>query len=241
MIEIRNLRKSFHGITVLNEINLVIPDGISMVIVGCSGCGKTVLLKTIIGLIKPDEGSITIDGESLTQLRQKDLYRIRINFGMLFQGGALFDSMNVEENVGLALHEHTKLSESDIRKRVKDKLEVVGLIGVEKKMVSELSGGMKKRVGLARALIMNPKFILFDEPTTGLDPIMADNINQLILKTHRKLNITSIIVTHDILSALKVGDRIAMIYDGLIVFEGTTSEFKQSRRSVVKQFIEGRR
>lgn len=241
MIEIKNLRKSFNGKTVLNGINLVIPDGISMVIIGCSGCGKTVLLKMIIGLIKPDEGSITIDGEPLVSLQKKDLYRIRTNFGMLFQGGALFDSMNVEGNISLALHEHTQLSKSDIHKRVKDKLEVVGLRGVEKKMVSELSGGMKKRVGLARALIMNPKFVLFDEPTTGLDPMMADNINQLILETHRSLNITSLIVTHDIQSALKVGDRIGMIQDGLIVFEGTTSEFKKSHQAIVKQFIKGRR
>lgn len=239
MIEIQHVKKSFDEKTVLRDILLTIPNGKTMVIVGCSGCGKTVLLKSIIGLIRPDRGKIIVEGEEITSMDRQGLFRMRRKFGMLFQGSALFDSMTVEENIGLALHEHTDLSREDIRDRVRDKLEVVGLPGIEEKKPAELSGGMKKRVGLARALIMDPKFVLFDEPTTGLDPIMADAINNLIIETHRRLNITSIVVTHDLVSAFKIADRIAMISNGDIVFEGTPVEFKRSEKEIVKQFAGG--
>jgi phospholipid/cholesterol/gamma-HCH transport system ATP-binding protein len=240
MIAIERVKKSFNGKAVLRGVDLKIGDGETVVIVGCSGCGKTVLLKSIIGLVKPDAGRILIDGEDVTQMDRDALFRARKKFGMLFQGAALFDSMTVEENVGLALREHTDYSDEEIRNRIRDKLKVVGLPGIEKKKPAELSGGMKKRVGLARALVMDPKVVLFDEPTTGLDPVMADAINNLILKTNRDLRITSVVVTHDMSSAFKIGDRIAMLYDGNIVFEGTPAEFQKSDKEVVKRFVEGR-
>ena len=240
MIEIQHLKKSFSGKIVLNNIDLTISKGESLVIIGRSGCGKTVLLKSIIGLIKPDAGKIIVDGETITAMDRKNLFRVRKKFGMLFQGAALFDSMTVEENIALPLLEHTNLSVSEIREKVQQKLKEVGLPGIEKKKPAELSGGMKKRVGLARALIMEPEFVLFDEPTTGLDPIMADNINNLILETHRKLHITSISVTHDMVSAYKIGDRIAMLHDGKIIFDGSPGELKITKNPVVKQFIEGK-
>ena len=240
MIEIKNIEKSFEGKPVLKRVNLTIPKGTSMVIVGCSGCGKTVLLRSIIGLVKPDDGEIRVDGEDVTRMNHKDLFRIRKKFGMLFQGAALFDSMTVEENINLALKEHTKLTTGEMAFRVAEKLDVVGLPGIEKKRPAELSGGMKKRVGLARALIMDPEFVLFDEPTTGLDPITADAINNLILATHKKLSITSIVVTHDMTSAFKIADQMAMICDGRVVFEGNPEEFKTSQKSVVRNFVEGR-
>ena len=187
MIEIKDVKKSFDGRLVLNGVNLMIHDGETLVIIGCSGCGKTVLLRSIIGLVKPDAGSILVDGEDICQMDHKNLFRIRKKFGMLFQSAALFDSMTVEQNISLALREHTRLPLQDIRQRVAEKLEVVGLPGIEEKKPAELSGGMKKRVGLARALIMDPQIVLFDEPTTGLDPIMADSINHLIIETHRRL------------------------------------------------------
>jgi phospholipid/cholesterol/gamma-HCH transport system ATP-binding protein len=236
MIEVKNIKKTFEGRTVLDDISLIIPDGKTMVIVGCSGCGKTVLLRSIIGLIKPDSGSIWIDGQNIMSLSQRELYKIRLKFGMLFQGAALFDSMTVEENVGLALKEHTQLSMEEIRHKVHARLAMVGLRNVENKHPSELSGGMKKRVGLARALVMDPKFILYDEPTTGLDPIMSEQINKLILKTHDRMKATSIVVTHDMHSAFMVGDVIAMIVDGKIVFCGSVDEFKRSEHKYVKKF-----
>lgn len=234
MIEIRHLKKSFDGKLVLKNVNLIIHDGGTLVIIGCSGCGKTVLLRSIIGLIKPDKGEILLNGEDISLMARRDLFRIRKKFGMLFQGAALFDSMTVEDNIGLALREHTNLNPEEIRKKVGEKLEVVGLPGIEKKKPAELSGGMKKRVGLARALIMEPEIVLFDEPTAGLDPILADAINNLILETNRKLNITSIIVTHDMASALKIGDRIAMLSDGRIIFEGTPAEINKNQNKIVR-------
>ena len=240
MIEIRNVQKSFDGKPVLIDVNLTIEDGNTDVIVGCSGCGKTVLLRSIIGLIQPEGGSILIDGEDIVGMNRRDLYRIRRKFGMLFQGAALFDSMTVEENIGLALREHTDLTDQEIEKRIHEKLEVVGLPGTEKKKPAELSGGMKKRVGLARALVMDPSIVLFDEPTTGLDPITADTINDLIIETQQRLNFTSVMVTHDMHSASKIGNRIAMLYDGRIVFEGTPEEFNSSDEELVRQFVEGK-
>jgi phospholipid/cholesterol/gamma-HCH transport system ATP-binding protein len=240
MIKIQNLKKSFNSKVVLKKIDLTIHDGETLVIIGGSGCGKTVLLRLIIGLIKADSGKIIVDGEEITQMNHHDLFRIRKKFGMLFQGAALFDSMTVEENIGLALREHTELTPEQIRKKIQEKLDVVGLPGIESKKPAELSGGMKKRVGLARALIMDPEFVLFDEPTTGLDPIMADAINHLIIETNQRLHITSVVVTHDMASAFKIADRIAMLCEGRIVFEGNPSEVKTSNMKVVKQFVEGR-
>jgi phospholipid/cholesterol/gamma-HCH transport system ATP-binding protein len=240
MIEIQQIYKYFDGREVLKDVNLTIQDGESIVVIGCSGCGKTVLLRMIIGLIQPDSGKIIVDGEDVANMDRKNLFRIRKKFGMLFQGAALFDSMTVEENIGLALREHTDLSDKEIREKIAEKLEVVGLPGIEEKRPAELSGGMKKRVGLARALVMDPEIVLFDEPTTGLDPIMADAINDLILETHRKLNITSIVVTHDMASAFKVADRVAMLFDGCVVFTGTPTELQRSDTKVVRQFVEGK-
>jgi phospholipid/cholesterol/gamma-HCH transport system ATP-binding protein len=236
MIEITHLQKQFDGKPVLRDVNLTIPEGHIMVIAGGSGCGKTVLLRSIIGLIHPDSGSIRVNDQEVTRMSRNQLFEIRKQFGMLFQSAALFDSMTVEENIGLALREHTELSESEIQDRVSGKLALVGIQGVEKKKPAELSGGMKKRVGLARALIMDPIYVLFDEPTTGLDPITADAINRLILDTQRQLTITAIVVTHDMHSAFEIGNKIAMISDGRIIFEGTPKEFRASAHPVVRQF-----
>lgn len=237
MIRIEHLKKHFGDKLVLKNVNLDIHKGETLVIIGQSGCGKTVLLKSIIGLIQPDGGHIIVDDVDVTKLRRSKLFQFREKFGMLFQNSALFDSMTVKENIGLALEEHTGLSDKEIEKRVEDKLAVVGLSGIGDRMPSELSGGMKKRVGLARAIIMDPEFVLFDEPTTGLDPIVADTINDLIIKTSKELGITSIVVTHDMYSASKVGDRIVMLHSGQIVFEDTPEKMKKSNHPLVKAFI----
>ena len=239
MIEIINLSKSFNSKKVLDNLNLIINSGEVIVIIGRSGCGKSVLLKHIIGLIKPDLGQVIIDGNDMTRLEENEMDRLRLSFGMLFQGAALFDSMTVGENVGFTLKEHTDAPEKEIKAKVAGSLELVGLKGIEKLMPSELSGGMKKRVGLARAICNNPKIILYDEPTTGLDPIMADAINDLIIDLNSKLNVTSIVVTHDMVSAYKIADRIAMLYKGRIIAAGTPDEIKNTKDPIVKQFITG--
>ena len=239
MIEIINLSKSFTSLKVLDNLNLIINSSEVIVIIGRSGCGKSVLLKHIIGLIKPDMGQVIIDGNDMTRLEEYEMDKLRLSFGMLFQGAALFDSMTVGENVGFKLREHTDISGSEIRKKVADALELVGLKGIENLMPSELSGGMKKRVGLGRAICNNPKIILYDEPTTGLDPIMADAINGLIADLNNKLNVTSIVVTHDMVSAFKIADRIAMLYKGKIITIGTPDEIKNTKDPIVKQFITG--
>lgn len=239
MIEIINLCKSFEGNIVLENLNLNIQKGETMVIIGRSGCGKSVLLKHIIGIMKPDSGQVVIDDIDITRLNQKQLNDFRMKFGMLFQGAALFDSLTVGENVGFALYEHTNLSTSQIRKRIKECLAHVGLTGIEHLKPAELSGGMKKRVGLARAITVNPEIIMYDEPTTGVDPIMGDAVNDLIVELHDKLNITSIAVTHDMVSAYKIADRIAMLYEGKIIETGTPDEIKNTKNPVVKQFITG--
>lgn len=240
MIEIVDLHKSFGDNKVLDGVNLTINKGETTTIIGRSGVGKSVLLKHIIGLVKPDEGKILIDGEDITQYKNEKLVELRQRFGMLFQGSALFDSMTVQENVGLGLREHTKLPEEEVREIVKEKLRLVGLSGVENSKPAELSGGMKKRVGLARAIAMSPEYILYDEPTTGLDPIMADAINYLIIRMKNELNVTSIAVTHDIVSAYKISNRIAMIYEGKIIFVGTPEEVKNTDDPIVRQFVEGK-
>jgi phospholipid/cholesterol/gamma-HCH transport system ATP-binding protein len=239
MIEIKEVHKSFGGNKVLNGVDLNINTGETIVILGRSGCGKSVLLKHIIGLMKPDKGEIFIDGEEITAFSYKKLYELRRRFGMLFQGAALFDSMTVEENVGLGLAEHTDLSKEKISEIVKEKLRLVGMAGVENLKPAELSGGMKKRVGLARAIAMDPDIVLYDEPTTGLDPIMADVINELIISLRNTLKITSIAVTHDIVSAYKIADRIAMLYEGKIIWVGTPEETRNTTDPVVMQFIHG--
>jgi len=239
MIEIINLSKTFGSNKVLKDLNLVIKSGEAMVIIGRSGCGKSVLLKHIIGLLKPDFGQVVIDGEDVSQMEEKDMVKLRLSFGMLFQGAALFDSMTVGENVGFALKEHTDMPEDQMREKIARALGMVGLKGIEGLMPAELSGGMKKRVGLARAICNDPKIILYDEPTTGVDPIMADAINDLIIDLNHKLKVTSIVVTHDMVSAYKIADRIAMLYNGKIIGTGTPTEIKNTKDPVVKQFITG--
>jgi phospholipid/cholesterol/gamma-HCH transport system ATP-binding protein len=239
MIEIKDVHKCFRWNSVLQGVDLTINKGETMVIIGRSGCGKSVLLKHIIGLLKPDQGMILVDGEDIVSYNDNQLNKLRQKFGMLFQAAALFDSMTVDENVGLGLREHTKMPEAEIKEKVKQTLKLVGLSGIEEKKPAELSGGMKKRVGLARAIAMDPKYVLYDEPTTGVDPIMADVINELIIHLRNTLSITSIAVTHDMVSAYKIADRIAMLYDGKIIFIGTPEETKNTDHPVVKQFIEG--
>jgi len=239
MIEIINLCKSFNGHMVLNNLNLNINTGETTVIIGRSGCGKSVLLKHIIGLMKPDDGQILVDGKDVTKMDEKELNAMRMQFGMLFQGAALFDSLNVLENVAFNMIEHLNSSRTDINKRVKECLELVGLKGIEEKKPAELSGGMRKRVGLARAICIRPHVMLYDEPTTGVDPIMGDAVNDLIIELHNKLKVTSIAVTHDMTSAYKIASRIAMLYNGKIITVGTPDEIKNTKDPIVRQFITG--
>ncbi len=239
MIEIRGLRKHLGRKRVLDGLDLDVRKGETVVVVGPSGTGKSVLLKHIIGLMIPDAGSIKIAGEEIVGMDEPNLDRVRRKFGMLFQGAALFDSMTVGENVGLSLVEHTRLSREEIERRVADRLEWVGLKYAENMKPASLSGGMKKRVGLARALAMDPEIILYDEPTTGLDPITGDVINQLIRALQHQLGVTSVVVTHDLMSAYKVGDRLAMLYQGRVVFIGTPDEVRETDHPMVRQFIEG--
>jgi phospholipid/cholesterol/gamma-HCH transport system ATP-binding protein len=239
MIVITDLWKSFGNNQVLKGVNIQINKGEIVVIIGRSGCGKSVLLKHIIGILKPDKGKVEVFGKDITKLNESKLNEIRMKFGMLFQGAALFDSLTVRENVGFFLYEHTKLDNETISKIVSEKLKLVGLSGVEDLMPFDLSGGMKKRVGLARAIAMNPEIILYDEPTTGVDPIMANAINELIKDLQAKLSLTSIAVTHDMTSAYHIADRIAMLYDGKIIEIGTPDEIRNTKNPIVKQFITG--
>ncbi len=239
MIEIANLYKKFENKDVLRGLNLSVKSGETLVIIGQSGCGKSVLLKHIIGLIRPDSGDIFIDGRDLATLNEYEWQRMRLKIGMLFQGAALFDSLTVGENVGFSLSEHTDISENELKKIVAQKLELVGLSGIEDLKPAELSGGMKKRVGLARAICNEPEIILYDEPTTGLDPIMSDVINNLIKELNNKLNVTSIVVTHDMASAYKIADRIAMMYKGKIIESGTPEQIRENSNPIVRQFITG--
>src|SRR4030095_1165445 len=240
MIEIKNLKKAFGNKQVLRGVDLNIEKGKATFIIGASGCGKSVLLKHIVGLLTPDEGSISIDGEDITKMDEKEVYRIRNKFGFLFQGAALFDSMTVGDNVGLGLKENTNTPPDEIDRIVEEKLGLVNLEGTENLMPSELSGGMRKRVGLARALACSPQYILYDEPTTGLDPITSETIDQLIgtLARNEKLQVTSIIVTHDIYSVYKVADTVAMMYEGVIHFEGTPQELRSTKDPKVREFLE---
>jgi phospholipid/cholesterol/gamma-HCH transport system ATP-binding protein len=238
-IECRGVWKRFSGNPVLKGVDLTIERGTTLVILGQSGCGKSVLLKHFVGLLKPDRGSIRVDGEDIGTLDRKNLFRIRMRFGMVFQGAALFDSMTVGENVCLALKEHTGKSDEEILEIGIRKLRLVGLDEVLDKKPAELSGGMKKRVGIARAIAMDPACVLYDEPTTGLDPIMAHTINELIRKLNDELDITSVVVTHDLQSAYRVADRIAMLHDGVIAFEGTPEEVQKSDNELIRRFTHG--
>jgi len=240
MIEIINLCKSFGGHVVLDNLNLTINTGETTVIIGRSGCGKSVLLKHIIGVLKPNSGQVFIDGRDVTKLAERSLKDIRMKFGMLFQGAALFDSLSVWENVAFGMLEHTTKHKDEIMKRVTECLGLVELSGVENLKPAELSGGMRKRVGLARAICMKPEIILYDEPTTGVDPIMGDAINTLIGELHDKLKVTSIAVTHDMTSAYKIADKIAMLYNGRIIAVGGPEEIKNTKDPIVKQFIYGK-
>jgi phospholipid/cholesterol/gamma-HCH transport system ATP-binding protein len=239
-IRVVNLQKSFGEKRVLRGLDLEVCQGESMVVIGGSGSGKTVLIKSIIGLIQPESGEIYIEGLEITSLNERRMNEVRKKFGMLFQGGALFDSMTVWENVSFGLRRHTRLKEGEIRKMASEKLRLLGLENIEDLMPSELSGGMKKRVSLARAIAMEPEILLYDEPTTGTDPIMADAINELILQMKKKLRVTSVTITHDMKSAYKIADRIAMLYQGQIIEVGTPEEIRNSSNPIVQQFIEGR-
>ncbi|MFH1728025.1 MAG: ABC transporter ATP-binding protein [Pseudomonadota bacterium] len=237
MIEVLNLHKSFGEKKVLKGVNLNCIKGETTFIIGASGGGKSVLVKHFIGLIKPDQGSIKIDGHELTKMNSFELKNIRKNFGYLFQDAALFDSMTVYENVSFPLKEHTKYKESKIKDIVRQKLDLVGLKGIDHNYPSELSGGMRKRVGLARAIVLEPQIILYDEPTTGLDPIMSDAIDDLIVNTKKELNVTSIVISHDIASTFKIADKIAMLYDGRIIETGTPAQILKSDLKPVKEFL----
>jgi phospholipid/cholesterol/gamma-HCH transport system ATP-binding protein len=239
MIKLIDIHKSFGKQKVLRGLNLEIEDGKTTVIIGKSGGGKSVLLKHIIGLLKPDRGQVLIDDVDITKLSDRGLNETRKKFGMLFQEAALFDSMTVGENIAFPLREHTKLKDSEVREIVTDRLRAVGLKGIEDKMPSELSGGMKKRVGLARAIATNPQIVLFDEPTTGLDPVMTEAINQLILETQNNFHLTCVVISHDLGSIFKISDKIAMLYQGEIIEYGTPEDIKSSRNPVIVQFLSG--
>jgi len=239
-IELHNLNKSFDGKQVLRDMSIDIERGETVVIVGGSGTGKSVTLKHIIGLLKPDRGRVIVDEQDVSAMGELELNQFRRRFGMAFQEGALFDSMNVYENIAFPLRRHTRMKEPEIRARVEECLEDVHLHGVEKKRPSELSGGMRRRVGFARAISLKPEILLFDEPTTGLDPVISDIIAELICEMDMKLGTTTVTITHDMKVAFKVADRVAMLYNGSIIEQGTPEVFQESTNPIVRQFIEGR-
>ena len=239
MIEVRNLEKSFGTHKILEDVNFAINKGESVVIIGRSGGGKSVLLKHLVALLKPDAGEVLIDGENIVPMNERQLLRVRRKFGMLFQGAALFDSMTVADNIAFAFRRDRSLPEPEIAQKVAHVLELVDLPGIEEKNPSELSGGMRKRVGLARAIVYQPQIVLYDEPTTGLDPIASDSIDQLILRVRDHLDVTSVVVTHDMRSARRLGQRILMLHDKRIYATGTADEIFESKDPIVKQFVEG--
>jgi len=239
MIEVLQLKKSFGPQLILAGVDLCIESGESAVIIGRSGGGKSVLLKHLIGLLQPDEGDVFVDGDRITQMNERQLLRVRRKFGMVFQGAALFDSMTVAENVAFGLRRHEHLTETEIAKRVAATLDLVDLPGTQKKKPAELSGGMRKRVGLARAIIYEPQIVLYDEPTTGLDPIVSDSIDQLIIRVRDQLKVTSVVVTHDMRSARRVGNHVFMLHEKRIYAHGTPAELFASQDAVVRQFIDG--
>lgn len=236
-IEIQQLYKSFGAHQVLKGIDLQVEEGKTTVILGASGSGKSVLMKHMIGLLRPDRGRVIIDGIDTSNLSQRELDRLRAKFGMVFQGAALFDSLTVGENVAFPLREHRRLAESEIRRLVAEKLKIVDLEGVEQLYPADLSGGMRKRVGLARAVVLDPQIVLYDEPTTGLDPITANSVDEMILQAKERLGVTSVVISHDIASAFRVGDHIAMIHDGVIVEQGPPEKVKNSSHPYVRKFL----
>ena len=238
-IDLHKLYKAFDGNQVLQGLDLTIEAGEILTILGGSGTGKSVLLKLIIGLLKPDAGQILVEGEDIVPLLEEELLKVRRKVGMLFQGAALFDSLSVRENVAFPLREHTRMTEAEVRGRVEEVLALVGMAGVEEKLPSELSGGMRKRVGLARAIALTPRIVLYDEPTTGLDPRNVDKINELITDLRAKLHVTSVVVTHDIQSALRISDRVALLSDGRVADTGTPAEIAQAKHPVVQEFLAG--
>ena len=239
MIEVRHLTKRFGSQTVLDGVNLRIECGESLVIIGRSGGGKSVLLKHLIGLLQPDAGAVLVDGQDITSMDERSLLQVRRKFGMLFQSAALFDSLSVAENVAFAFRNRRDLTPREIARRVSEALELVDLPGIEHKRPAELSGGMRKRVGLARAIVYRPEILLYDEPTSGLDPIVADSIDQLIMRIRDCLRVTSVVVTHDMRSARRVGHRVAMLHEGRIYAVGSTEEIFASTDPVLRRFIDG--
>lgn len=240
-IRIEDLHKSFGSQEVLRGVDLVIPRGQITVVIGRSGTGKSVLLRHVLGLVRPDRGRIVVGDVDITRLDDRQLRRVRFRFGMVFQNAALFDSMNVFENVAFPLREHTRMKEGEVRERVEAMLASVGLAGQGHKQVSELSGGMRKRVGVARGMVRGPEFLLYDEPTTGLDPIMTAQIDQLIRETQdRNPGLTSVVISHDMSAVFQIADQVAMIYDGRIIHAAPAEVFRETDHPVVRQFIEGR-
>ena len=239
MIRVCDLQKSFGTHKILEGVNFSIERGESVVIIGRSGGGKSVLLKHLIALLKPDAGQVLIEGENIVPMNERQLLRVRRKFGMLFQGAALFDSMTVADNIAFAFRRDRSLPEEEIARKVAHVLDLVDLPGIEDKNPSELSGGMRKRVGLARAIVYEPQIVLYDEPTTGLDPIASDSIDQLILRVRDRLDVTSVVVTHDMRSARRLGQRILMLHDKKIYATGTPDEIFGSKDRIVKQFVEG--
>ena len=241
MIEIQNLQKRFGEKEILRGVNLQIRDGVTTVIFGLSGSGKSTIIKHIVGLLKPDTGSIYVDSFDVTKASEKELLGVRKEIGFLFQSGALFDSMNVYDNVAFPLREHTKMSESEIKKEVYAALDMVALEPqrVSKLYPDELSGGMRKRAGLARTIILKPKIMLYDEPTTGLDPIISNQISQMIIKLQKELKITSVLISHDIKEAFKCADYAAMLYNGVIIESNEAEAFKNTDNKIIQSFLEG--
>ncbi|SFA98340.1 ABC transporter ATP-binding protein [Selenomonas ruminantium] len=237
MIRLANVNKVYDGKYALRDINLTIKKGETLAVIGGSGSGKSTLLQLLVGLIRPDSGEIYIGGKEITHLSEKEMDKVRLNMGMVFQYSALFDSMTVGENVAFGLREHRKLPEAKIQRIIKEKLDLVGLHGVEKKLPSELSGGMKKRVGLARAIAFEPDIIFYDEPSSGLDPITTAKIDELIVDMQKKLGVTSVVVTHDMASACRIADRIAMVYEGDLIAVDTVERFQQIEDERVQAFF----
>jgi phospholipid/cholesterol/gamma-HCH transport system ATP-binding protein len=239
MIEAQNINKSFGNNAVLRDVSFKVAEGESLAIIGRSGTGKSVLLKHLIGLLMPDDGTVRVRGVEINNMLERELLAVRRQFGMLFQGAALFDSMNVAENIAFPLRRAGETDEAEIQQRVSEMLSLVEMPGVESKLLSELSGGMRKRVGLARAIVHRPAIILYDEPTTGLDPVVSDSIDQLILRVRDQFNITSIIITHDMRSARRIGQRIIYLRDGQVYLDATAEEVFNSEDLLVSQFVNG--
>ena len=239
LIELRNIHKRFGRLVVLNGVSLDVNAGENLVILGASGSGKSVLIKHIVGLLKPDEGEVWFDGKRIDRYSEREMGSVRRRIGYLFQQGALFDSLTNAQNIAFPLVEHTKMPRAEVDDVVRRKLRLIGLPDVGPKMPGQLSGGQRKRVALARAIALDPEVILYDEPTTGLDPIRSDVINELVLKLQREIKVTSIVVTHDMNSALKIADRVVMLHEGKLIFEGTPDDVRSTDNDIVSRFVAG--